>query len=160
MCEPATIAMGAMAVAGALSAYGQAQQGKASAQVGRNNQIMAEYAAQDAIKRGEEDAIKVRQRGDQIKGAQRAKMAASGIDLGVGTAAELQSQTDFFGLQDVATTRNNAAREAWSDRVQGANFRAQGDFARQQGNLGAFSTALGTAGQVAGKWMQYSGKGG
>jgi hypothetical protein len=121
---------------------------------------MAEYAAQDAVQRGEQEAIKVRQRADQIKGAQRSKMAAGGVDLGVGTAAELQSQTDFFGLQDVATTRSNAAREAWSDRVQGANFRAQGDAAAKQGNLQAFSTALGTAGQVAGKWMQYGGSGG
>lgn len=153
-----TAVVGSTALAGGLSAYGAYQQGQVAQQVGRNNQIMAEYAAQDAQRRGEEDAIKVRQRADQVKGAQRASMAAKGLDLGVGTAGELQDQTDFFGMQDIATTRSNASRDAWSARVQGANARAQGDAAAKQANLAAFSTLLGTAGQVSGKWLQYKGK--
>ena len=152
-------AVTAVGAASALGAYGQYQQGQAAKQVGRNNQIMAEYAAQDAVRRGEEDAIKVRQRADQIKGAQRSKMAASGLDLGVGTAAELQDQTDFFGQQDVATTRSNAQRAAWASRSSGNAAAAQGDFSAQQGNLGAFGTLLGGGAQVANKWMQYNGKG-
>lgn len=158
MCEPTTIALAVTAVVGAVSAKSAYDQGQVAKQVGRNNQIMAEYAAQDAVKRGEEDAIKVRQRADQIKGAQRASMAARGLDLGVGTAAELQDQTDFFGQQDVATTRSNAARDAWSLRTQGTNARAHGDAAAQQSNLSAFSTLLGGASQVASKWNTYGGK--
>ena len=153
-----TIALAATALAGGTAAYGQYQQGQAAAQVGRNNQIMSEYAAQDALKRGEEEATRTRRQGDQIKGAQRSTMAARGLDLGVGTAQELQDQTDFFSLTDQTTARNNAKREAWSNRVQGTNARAQGDFAQKQGNLSAFSTLLGSAGQVSGKWAQY-GKG-
>lgn len=157
MCMPA-VALAATAIGGGLSALGAYQQGQVAKQVGRNNQIMAEYAAQDAQRRGEEDAIKVRQRASQIKGAQRARMAANGLDLTTGTAAELQDQTDFFGQQDIATTRSNAARDAWSARVQGANARSQGDAAARQGNLAAFSTLLGTTGQVSDKWMTYGGK--
>lgn len=139
-----------------MAAKGQYQQGQVAKQVGRNNQIMAEYAAQDALRRGDEEANKLRQRGAQIKGAQRASMAAKGLDLGVGTSAELIDQTDFFAETDQATARSNAQRSAWSARAGGANARAQGDAAATQGNLAAFSTVLGTAGQVAGKWYEYN----
>ena len=149
MCEPTTILMMAGA---ATAAYGQYQQGQAAAKTARNNQIMSEYAAQDAQARGEEEAMAVSRKGEQLKGAQRSRMAASGIDLGVGTAADIQDQTDFFAQQDVATARTNAKREAWALRAQGANAMAQGRFAAQQGQLQAFSTLLSSAGQVSSKW--------
>lgn len=144
--------LAATALSGGVAAYGSVQQGRAARQVARNNQIMAEYAAQDAERRGEEDAMQVRRKAAQIKGAQRSRMAASGLDLGVGTAQELQDQTDFFGAQDEATARNNARRGAWSARAQGNAAAAQGRFDAQNSNLQAFGTLLGTASQVAGKW--------
>lgn len=148
MCNPMIV----MAAGSVLSAGASIQQGQAAKQIGRNNQIMAEYAAQDAEKRGEEEAQKVASKARQIKGAQRSRMAAAGLDLGVGTAQDLQDQTDFFGTQDVATTRNNARRGAWSARAQGNAAAAQGRFEAQNSNLQAFGTLLGAAGQVAGKW--------
>lgn len=170
MCDPISISIGtalgasgtaAAALGGSvlalggssvLSAYGSVQQGRAAKQVARNNQITAEYAAQDAENRGELEAQKVASRARQIKGAQRSRMAAAGLDLGVGTAQDLQDQTDFFGAEDVATTRTNARRAAWSARAQGNAAAAQGRFEAQNSNLQAFGTLLGTAGQVAGKW--------
>lgn len=152
MCEPTTLVLAATAVAGAVSAAGQYQQGQYQKAVGRNNQIMAEYAAQDAVRRGDEQAMAARRQGDQIKGAQRAQMAASGLDLGAGTAGELQDQVDFFSQSDQNTARFNAKRDAWALREQGKGYRAAGDNAAQQGTLGAFSTLLATGGQVAGKW--------
>jgi hypothetical protein len=148
--------MAATALAGGLAAKGQYDQGRVAKQVGRNNAIMAEYAAQDAQKRAGESAIRVQQKASQIKGSQRAAMAAKGLDLGVGTQADLVDQTDFFGATDAATTRDNGNRDAWSARASGDAARAQGDAASRQANLSAFSTVLGTAGNVAGKWYDYS----
>jgi hypothetical protein len=150
-------AVTAIGASSALGAYGSYQQGQAAKQVGRNNQIMAEYAAKDAERRGEEDAMKVRQRASQLKGAQRSRLAANGLDLGVGTAADLQDQVDFFAEQDVATARNNARRGAWTARATGNQAAAQGRFDAQQGNLAAFSSLLGGASQIAGKWQSYKG---
>jgi hypothetical protein len=152
--------MGAMVLSTLVSAQAQRQQGQVAKQVGRNNQILAEQAAQDAERRGGENAMAVRRRGDQTKGAQRAAQAASGLDLGVGTAAELQDQTSFFSDTDQKTARMNAAREAWSARAQGANYRFQGDTALSQANLSATGTLIGGASQVAGRWYQYGGRGG
>ena len=148
----------AIMVVGALVSARSAQvQGQTAKAIGRNNQILAEQAAQDAQKRGEENAMAARRKGDQVLGAQRAAQAASGLDLSVGTAAELQDQTSFFSDTDQRTARMNAAREAWSARAQGANYRAQGDAAATQGNLSAAGTLVGAAGSVAGRWYQYKG---
>ena len=157
MCDPATLAITATAVAGGATAYGQYQQGQVNKQVAYNNARMAEYAAQDAQRRGEETAIKAQQRARQVKGAQRAAMAARGLDLGTGTAAELQDQTDFFGETDASTARFNASQDAWSSRAQRDSLRAQGRAAARQANLQAFGTVLGSGGQVADQWHRYYG---
>ena len=156
MSALAAASMAAGVGAGVLGAAGAYQQGQVAKQVGRNNQIMAEYAAQDALRRGDAEAAAVQRRASQVQGAQRAALAAKGVDLTAGTAGELQDQADFFSQVDQNTARFNASRDAWSARVQGANARAQGDASARQGTLSAFSTLLGTGGQVADKWMTYN----
>ncbi len=138
----------------AVSARASYVQGQTAKKIGINNQKMAEYAAEDSMRRGEEAAQAVRRKGDAIKSAQRAKMAASGLDLNVGTAADLQDQVDFFSELDQNTARTNAKKEAWTQRATGSAARFQGDAAATQGNLAAFSTVLGSGSQVASKWKQ------
>jgi len=151
MCEPTTIAMAAMAVGGGVSAFSAIQQGKTAQQVANNNATMAEYAAQDAQKRGEEDAMAVQRKAAALKSSQRVGLAANGLDLSYGTAADLQDQTDFFAQSDAATARTNASREAWRLRSGGEQDRAAGAAARSNANLQAAGTLLSTAGSVAGK---------
>lgn len=151
MCEPTTIGY-VMLAATAVSAYGSYQQGQTQKKIGANNAIMAEYAAQAAERQGQLDAQNARRKADQLRGVQRARLAASGQDLDAGTAADIIDQTDFFAESDQITIRNNTKRSAWSARAQGANFRAQGDAAAEQANLNAFGTILGGASQVASKW--------
>ncbi len=161
--------MCAIAAAGLfLTAYGMHQQAQGqknlanyNAQVADGNAKMAEYSAQDAIRRGDEEAAAVRRNADMLKGSQRASMAARGLDLAEGTAAELQDQTDFFAQTDMATARNNARREAWSIRQQGANFTSEAAMQRATARSISPGLAFGTtlltgAGQVADKW--YSNK--
>lgn len=150
------IALGATVGSGVMAAGSAYQQGQVAKQVAANNATMAEYAAQDAQRRGEEQVQAVQRKASQIKGAQRATMAARGLDLGVGTAADIVDQTDFFAEQDVATTRYNAAREAWSARAQGQDMLTQGKWAARNANAQALGSLLGTAGSVAGKWNSYT----
>ena len=154
----ATASMAATVGAGVMSAASMYQQGQMAKQVGRNNQTMAEYAAVDAVRRGDEDAARVNRQASQLKGAQRASLAARGLDLNSGTAGEIQDQVDFFNQTDQNTARGNAARDAWSLRYQGSNARAEGDFAAKQGQLKAFSTLLTTGGQVADRWIPRPGR--
>lgn len=142
------------AVGGLVSAQASRNQGKAAEQVAENNAIMGEYAAQDAQRRGEEEAQALLRKGADIKSSQRAALAAKGLDLGYGTAADIQDQTDFFAQSDAATARDNAAREAWSRRAGAQTTRAEGQFAARNSNLQATGTLLSTAGSVAGSWYR------
>lgn len=138
--------------AAATAAYGAHQQGQTAKKVARNNQIMNEYAAQDAVRRGDKDARDIQRKAATLKGTQRSTMAARGLDLGVGSAAEILDDTDFFSREDAATARANAAKEAWSLRVRGRQGQSEAEAASNQANLSAFSTVLGAGGKVADRW--------
>ncbi len=169
MCEPTTIAaitpylFAAGTAVTVYSAHEQAQSSKDlaryNAQVSDNNAKASEYAAQDALRRGDEEAAAVRRNADMLKGSQRASMAARGLDLAEGTAAELQDQTDFFALTDIATVRKNAQREAWGIRTQGANYSSEANKNRAVASsinpmFSAGSSLLTSGGQVAEKWYR------
>jgi hypothetical protein len=152
MCEPATIALIATAASTVVGTYGQYQQGQAEKDAARYNAKMSEYAAQDAQRRGEEEAAAIQRKAASLKSTQRAAQAARGLDVSYGTAGDLQDETDFFGQMDASTARYNAASDAWNYRAQGKLARAQGKAAAYQAKMGAAGTLLTGIGQVAGKW--------
>lgn len=119
------LAAGAL-VASAGSAYqasaAQKAQAKYQAQVARNNQTMANYAAEDAIKRSAVEEGKQRQAAAQLKGRQQAILAGNGVDIGFGSADDILTDTDYFGEADALTIRSNAARQAWGYQVEGQNY--------------------------------------
>lgn len=146
------------AVSATIAAKASYDQGQVAKQVGRNNAIMAEHAAQDAARRGEEEAAAIQRKGAAIKSAQRVNLASKGLDLSYGTAADLQDQTDFFTQSDVATARTNAARAAWNYRAQGQQALALGKADALNAQYQAAGSLLQGGSQVAGKW--YTSKGG
>lgn len=137
-----------------LSAGSAYQQSQVAQQVANNNAKTAEIQAQDAQKRGEKEAIALQQKGAAYKSAQRVNLAAKGLDLGYGTAADLQDQTDFFSQADAATARTNAAKEAWSMRARGANYQAEA--LSNNPYMAAGGSLLAGGGQVADKWYRYN----
>lgn len=151
MCEPTTI----LTVAGmAVTAMGQYQQGKSAQDSAKYNATMSDYAAQDALRRGEEESQSAMRRARSIKSSQRVALAANGLDVGYGTAQDLQDDTDFFGQMDSDTARYNASRDAWTARAGGQLSLAEGRAAAYQGGLQAGGTLLSAAGYAAKKWPQ------
>jgi hypothetical protein len=151
------LALGASVGGTVLSAGSAYQQGQVAKQTAANNAQMAETAALDAQRRGEEEAMQVQRKGAALKSAQRVNLASKGLDLGYGTAADLQDQTDFFTQSDVATTRSNAGREAYNLRARGQGMLAQGRADALNANMQAAGSLLGGAGQVANRWYSYRG---
>lgn len=150
------LALGATVGGSVLSATSAYQQGQVAKQTARNNAQMAEVAAQDAQRRGEEDAAAVQRKGAALKSAQRVSLASKGLDLSYGTAADLQDQTDFFTQSDAATTRTNAAREAWSTRARGQQALALGKADALNASMQAAGSLLGGAGAVSDRWYTYT----
>ena len=145
------LALGATVGGTVLSAGSMYQQSKVAEQTAKNNAISAEYAAQDAQRRGEEDAIAIQRKGAALKSSQRVNLASKGLDLGYGTAADLQDQVDFFTQSDIATTRTNADRESW-------NLRARGQQALAMGKADSLNQGCARVGQevVANQWYPYT----
>lgn len=106
------------------------QQGAYQWRLAEWNANIAEQAAKDAISRGDIEAGRVRSGTRQTVGSQRAALAAQGIDVNTGSAADVQSDTARIGALDELTARNNAAREAWGYKVQAWNERTQGQLAK------------------------------
>lgn len=158
------------AVGTGVAAYGQVQQGEAAqaqaayqAGVYRNNQILAERAAEDEQAAGRAAVQRSQLATKQLQGRQRAVLAGNGVQVDTGGALDITSDTAAMGALDQETIRNNAERKALAYRAQGANFQAdaqlatmRGDALSSAGDSAAFGTLLSGAGSVASKWYSFS----
>lgn len=138
---------------------------EAQAQVARNNAIIAGWQADDALARGDRAVSLQRSKTRQLKGAQRAAMAANGVDLNQGSALNILSDTELFGQMDADTIADNTAKEAWALRNQAAGYTdaAAAAAARASSESPLMATAgslLSSAGRVAGRWYTGSGSSG
>jgi len=135
------------------------------------NARIAELGAQSALLQGQQQVGALTLKAGQLKSRQRASLAANGIDLGVGNAAEIQASTDIMSEIDRNTIEANAVRSAWGYRTQAVNFQNEALMAQSNGwayrtdaenkratagginPLGsATGSLLGSAASVAGSW--------
>lgn len=155
MCEP-TILAATSAVLGVVGGVQQARAAKAEGEyaqaVAEENAKIKELQAQQATQIGNIEEERHRRRIRQMLGAQRAAFAASGVEMGSGTALEVLGDTAGFGEQDALAIRSNALREAWGFRVGAADDRNQGRGARMAGRNRAIGTLLTTGAQAAGSF--------
>lgn len=154
---------GGMQIAGQMQA-GKAAQGQAAFQsaVARNNAILAERAAQDALTRGSIQEQLAAGGTARLKGRQRVALAANGVLVDEGSALDITSDTAAKGKFDQLTIRSNAEREALGFRTQGLNFQndaslslLRGESAQAAATTGAFTTALTSTGAVARDWYMF-----
>lgn len=85
-----------------------------------------EQQASDTIGIGNEAAGRSEAQTRGLTGAQRASMAAQGVDISSGSAADVISNDQRTGAIEAATIRNNAAREALGLRKQATLVRMGG----------------------------------
>ena len=149
-----------------IGAAGQIQQGKAqaaasnyNAKVAEMNATLADRRARDALERGKIEEQQKRQEISQLKGRQKAAMAANGVDLTFGSPLDTIVDTAVLGELDALTVRRNAAREAYDHEVQGVNNRSDATLNRMNakaaktgGYLAAAGTVLGGAGKAYGQY--------
>lgn len=132
MCNPQQT--GALAVGGqafgvgmeTVGSYYAAKAEKASlegqAALADINAQMSETAAQVALRKGQQEGQQVQLKSAALKGQQRASLAASGVDLGSGSAVNILTTTDVLKEMDVNQINANAVREAWGYRTEGTNY--------------------------------------
>lgn len=91
-----------------------------SSRMAEVNARWAEMQAQDVIRRGQAEAVRIHSATRQLIGAQRARGGASGIDVNSGSLSELQGEAALLGHQDMLTAENNAYRMAIGYRAERA----------------------------------------
>lgn len=141
----------ALQIAGGVSNYMAADSaGKAADGVAKFNAKVADLQAADAIKRAETDSADRSKETAQLQGAQKAALAAQGIDPNEvgGTAEDILSSTQQLNDRDVATIKSNALRTAWGYKIDAKNSRMAGDIARSQGQQRAIGGAINTGAAI------------
>lgn len=143
-----TAVMIGLAVYGAASsAYSQHKAGQAAKAAGAKgkeasddqaalsdyNAHIADLQAQDATERGYEQESRFRSQVRGAIGAQRAGFAGGNIDVGYGSAVDVQGDAAFLGELDALAVRHNAAREAWGFGVQAEDLRKRAVIQRKEG---------------------------
>lgn len=153
------------AASSAIGSYYSAAQQKINLRTQANladiNAKIAELGAQSALLQGQQQVGALTLKAGQLKSRQRAALAANGVDLGFGSAAEIQASTDIMKEIDANTLEANAVRTAWGMRTQGVNFQNETLAARATAGaispgMSAFSSLLGSAGTVASSWYQFN----
>lgn len=160
MCLPVAAVA---AIAGAvISAGGQVYsgmaanaQGKYEQQVANQNAQLEQRAQRDAISRQETAQVQHYRRLSQALGEARLRNAAAGLDVGFGSAADLETDIALIGYEDSATLAENANKETLGYDISAANYRSEGRAARARGKsaqtagfIGAAGTLLSAASQV------------
>lgn len=108
-------------IALAASAASQIAGAVSNVNAARRNERAANRLARDVLERGEFDAMRYGLEAEQVVGAQRAAFGAAGVDVNVGSPAQIRAETENIAARDIAQIRLNAEREAWGIRTQARN---------------------------------------
>ena len=153
------------AAMGTVGSYYSAQNTKSNLQMQANladtNAQIAELGAQSALAQGAKEEQRSRLQTTALKKSQRVALAANGVDLGQGSAAELLTSTDLMGDIDANTIKANAVRSAWGYRTQATNYQNQALMDRAAAGAispgaGAVASLLVSAGSVVQSWYQFN----
>jgi len=145
----------------AMSARNQAQGQKNmlgfEAQVAGNQAAIAGYQAEIAQQVGASREQDSRLQTAQQFGSQRARMAASGVDLGQGSATDVLASTEYMGERNAMMIRDDTNRQVWNERNQQAMYQTQQRAKLAQADainpdMAAFGSLLGSAASFAGKF--------
>lgn len=121
------------------------------------NARIGEMAAQREIMRGHSETARLTLGAGQLKGRQRAALAASGARLDSGDAINLQEDVERLKDIDMNAILYNATLSAWGRRMQAGNDMAQatmlsGAAAAASPSGAAMASLVGSGGQLASMW--------
>lgn len=158
MCEPATLAIVGTAVATAgtvVAGVNQSNMQRYQAKIAERNAAIERNAAQDALERGRIEEQRQYRKNAQRLGAQRAAMAANGIEVDFGSALDLQTDTKQVGWEDAQTIRENSMREAKGYEIRAWNSEAEASAKRSAASATLFQTAFDAGSTMLSGAQQY-----
>lgn len=162
MCGPAAV-VPLMIASAAVTAMGQITSGIAAhnqanyeAGVAKQNAGFSEQQAQDSIQNTSLEAARRYREGGKLEGQQQTAMAANGIDLGFGSALDVQRDTKMITAEDVGQINKAGYQQTRGYEINAYNYRSQAAADRAKGSAALISTAFGVASTALGAASQIS----
>ena len=159
MCDPATLIIAGTAASTIGTVYGglaARAQGKYQAQVADQNANLAAESGRQEQQNTRDAALQHYRKVAQLQGQQRVAMAAGGLDLGFGNAADMMADTNMLAREDAGRIYRQGAENVRGFDIEGANYRAEGAAAKQKGNSAFVGSMFSAAGTALGGAQQYS----
>ena len=158
MCDPVTIGVTMSAVSTVAQGYSQMQQANYQAGVERYNARVLENEATKTRNVGIEAENEQRRATAELLARQRVQAAASGVNIGSGSALQLQTDTMNLGEVDALRIRSNYADQARSMEDQASLTRSRAGAIQSAGRSAFTGSLLSAAGGVmasgvADKWF-------
>lgn len=129
-----------------LEGLGALSTGLYQAKVGDRNAKMQEANAVAALDAGYDAEARSRIASGQLKGAQKAALAANGVDVASPVAQDLLRSSEIVGDMDAAVIHYNAQRESYASRIDALSSRTQAGISRTLG-VNAFASSVFKAGE-------------
>lgn len=136
MCDPVSLMVASMVagVGGQLyTASANASAANYEAEISRQNAILADRRAKDALERGRLEEQRAKAQATSVRKQQEASFSAANIDTSYGSPLDVILSSVQQGELDAAIIRSNAEREAEDFEMQGYNARANSNMSRARG---------------------------
>jgi len=145
--------MGAMmmqAGGGFIKTIADEQANQTNMLIAMRNQYIEAAKATDVYERGQTMASRKLGEGTQRGGMIAARAAGSGVDVSAsGSVRDVQESSKGVNALDVATIRNNAAKEVFGHEVAAQDWGIKADVAKTQSMLDPFANVLGASSQMS-----------
>ena len=129
MCfEPASMSLLMTGISAASTMMGGVvgmMQANQQADIDRQNAILADENAEDALERSREEETRHRRQSAALFGEQIARMAANGLDVGSGSPLKALGDTKVLEEEDAGRIRESGRREAYTFSVEASNLRSR-----------------------------------
>jgi len=149
-------------VGGITQGQAAGRQAEYTAQVARNNQIIAQQNAEYASQAGETQAQAQDLKNRAQQGSIAASQSASGLSFDSPSLVDVREGAAQIGRLDTANVAQNAALRARAYEAQAADYGAQAGLqtaaasdARRAGTMSAFGSLLSGGASFADKWNRY-----
>jgi hypothetical protein len=151
------VGTGVSAIGAISSGNAQAAEANYQAQIARNDETIAYQNANYATAAGETKSYNEGLQQRAKAGAIASSIAAGGIDVNSGSAAQVRESQSELGLQDVETVRQQAALNAYGYRTQATNYQAQAQLDTAQAGYDTEAGWLNATGSLLGGAAKFGG---
>ena len=158
MCNPAVaagVAIGGQVLGMAGQYWGNQIQANASAAQAELSAKLKEREAAEIGRAGRIAVARLRVQGRQAEASQRAGYGGSGVDVNVGTPADVQTNTGTMAEVDASELKRKYDMERWASLSEAKALRHGVELQRKYGWISGATTVLGGVSSVAGTYADY-----